>query len=714
VDKRTDVWAFGCVVFEMLTGHAAFGGRTPSDAIAAVLEREPDFSRLPTATPPRVRWLLQRCLAKDRDRRLRDIGDARLEIADPREAGDARPPASARAGLPAARRWGWAAAAAAAGAVLALAVAPWLRPSPVASPRLEPGEPLAAAAGLTRVTFDAGYVEAPTLSPDGRLVAFASDRGGQDNLDIWLQHVAGGDPIQLTRSADEERLPSFSADGGQILFRSEAGRGGLYTVPTLGGVPRLVVEGGIGGRYSPDGRLIAYWTGSQIGFTAGARSYRTFVMPAGGGTSRELEGFTGARFPVWSPDSRFIMVAASRAEVPEAETYDWWVVRPESGDAGPTGAARAFRAAAATELVPAPSAWAGDRLVATVGGQLWSASLGSAPDFSVAGVQRVTFGPGDASQPAASAGGLVAFVGSTSSQNLWAMPLDTETAVVRGEPRQLTQGAGPNARGMFSSDEAQLAFQAYRGKWTILVRDMASGRTADLSLPARPFGPVLSPDGTQVVFPHEDGGASVVATQGGPLRRLCDDCEPGEWVPDGRSVAAAVRIEGVPRVMSIDVATGQSRPLLGGSDVTNRPHFSRDGRWLAFRTTRQTTGSQVFVAPFDSARAADPSTWVSISDARERDARPAGWSPGGRMIYFLSSRDGFRCLYARPWNAPAGRPDGPIQLVRHFHNFRNPSGGGASVISTGAGSAIASGQFVFDYSTTTGDVWMLSLHGAER
>jgi hypothetical protein len=84
------------------------------------------------------------------------------------------------------------------------------------------------------------------------------------------------------------------------------------------------------------------------------------------------------------------------------------------------------------------------------------------------------------------------------------------------------------------------------------------------------------------------------------------------------------------------------------------------------------------------------------------------------MIYFLSSRDGFRCLYARPWNAPAGRPDGPIQLVRHFHNFRNPSGGGASVISTGAGSAIASGQFVFDYSTTTGDVWMLSLHGAER
>ena len=80
VDKRTDIWAFGCVLYEMLTARPAFRGETVSDTIAAILEREPDWSALPAQTPPSIRRLLQRCLEKDPKRRLRDIGDARLEI----------------------------------------------------------------------------------------------------------------------------------------------------------------------------------------------------------------------------------------------------------------------------------------------------------------------------------------------------------------------------------------------------------------------------------------------------------------------------------------------------------------------------------------------------------------------------------------------------------------------------------------------------------
>src|SRR6185436_18373112 len=82
VDRRTDVWAFGCVLYELLTGRRAFGGETPSDAIAAILEREPDWTKLPPSTPPAIRRLLRRCLEKDPKRRLRDIGDARLELDD--------------------------------------------------------------------------------------------------------------------------------------------------------------------------------------------------------------------------------------------------------------------------------------------------------------------------------------------------------------------------------------------------------------------------------------------------------------------------------------------------------------------------------------------------------------------------------------------------------------------------------------------------------
>ena len=82
VDKRTDIWAFGCVLYEMLTGRAAFAGDDVSDTLAAILEREPDWTALPAATPPLIRRLLRRCLEKDRTRRLADIADARLEIDD--------------------------------------------------------------------------------------------------------------------------------------------------------------------------------------------------------------------------------------------------------------------------------------------------------------------------------------------------------------------------------------------------------------------------------------------------------------------------------------------------------------------------------------------------------------------------------------------------------------------------------------------------------
>ena len=86
VDKRTDIWAFGCVLYEMLTGRRAFAGETVSDTIAAILERDPDWSVLPETTPPTIRRLLQRCLEKDTKRRLRDIGDGHFELDEPTDA----------------------------------------------------------------------------------------------------------------------------------------------------------------------------------------------------------------------------------------------------------------------------------------------------------------------------------------------------------------------------------------------------------------------------------------------------------------------------------------------------------------------------------------------------------------------------------------------------------------------------------------------------
>ena len=120
VDKRTDIWAFGCVLYEMLTGHVAFRGETISDTIAAVLEREPNWTALPTATPTNIRRLLERCLAKNPKRRLRDIGDARIELDDALTSERTSPLQTLDAAPRAVRRWRFLALTAAAILVVAL------------------------------------------------------------------------------------------------------------------------------------------------------------------------------------------------------------------------------------------------------------------------------------------------------------------------------------------------------------------------------------------------------------------------------------------------------------------------------------------------------------------------------------------------------------------------------------------------------------------
>jgi serine/threonine protein kinase len=132
IDKRTDIWAFGCVLYEMLTGHQAFPGTTVSDAIAAILEREPDWQRLPTPTPRSVRRLLQRCLSKDARQRLHDIADARLEI----ESGSSEPPMETRRQRVSPRMWVFASLFAVAIAATAFTTGRWVNSRTSEAPML--------------------------------------------------------------------------------------------------------------------------------------------------------------------------------------------------------------------------------------------------------------------------------------------------------------------------------------------------------------------------------------------------------------------------------------------------------------------------------------------------------------------------------------------------------------------------------------------------
>ena len=252
LDKRTDIWAFGCVLYETLTGRVPFKGATVSDTIVAILSGEPDWEALPDATPAGVRVLLQRCLEKDPKRRLRDIGDARIELDQPeRRSGvipaptgqhDVRGSDTALASAPGAR-WrpvyigGLA-------LVLAGLVAAGLRFRSAATPAV----PVTSASEYTQITNFTDSATAPSLSPDGRMVTFI--RGGESflsNGQIHVKLLPNGESVRLTNDAARKYAPVFTPDGSRIAYTRVAPEGwDTWSVPVLGGEPSRLLPNASG------------------------------------------------------------------------------------------------------------------------------------------------------------------------------------------------------------------------------------------------------------------------------------------------------------------------------------------------------------------------------------------------------------------------------------------------------------------------------------
>jgi dipeptidyl aminopeptidase/acylaminoacyl peptidase len=172
--------------------------------------------------------------------------------------------------------------------------------------------------------MNTGLTTDSALSPDGKLLAYASDRGGKGNLDIWVQQVAGGEALQLTHDSADESEPAFSPDGSQIAFRSEHDGGGIYVVPSLGGDARRIVDGGREPRFSPDGSQIAYWTGKSLNFVVNTPGVsRIYIIPSGGGDPLAIQpGFSWARQFRISPDGKQLLFLGVRD--PDS-LPDWWM-----------------------------------------------------------------------------------------------------------------------------------------------------------------------------------------------------------------------------------------------------------------------------------------------------------------------------------------------------------------------------------------------------
>ena len=369
VDKRTDIWAFGCVLFEMLTGKQPFEGETVSDTMARVLEREPDWTALPPATKEPVRKLLRRSLEKDAARRLRDIGDAALEldeVARPEPLPTAQPHAP-HPGLPRPRRSrlvgtllgvGLAVGAAASFGYwrYQMASTGTVQAPPNAGNQPLPTDQTNPTLRSIRLTDTAGLEETPALSPDGRSVAFTSSVKGRRQVFVQ-DRAGGGEPLQITFDDGDHQFPRWTPDSSSLLYFAPANpgdrQGTLYLVAALGGPARPVVASMGGGdlrasdgrlayfrlveerielvtasldgstvtvvstfppagsfmhpRWSPDGKWIAYQRGANL-------NWRLWVVSLEPGSEsrrltdadHELQGFT------WEPDSKGLIYSSTR------------------------------------------------------------------------------------------------------------------------------------------------------------------------------------------------------------------------------------------------------------------------------------------------------------------------------------------------------------------------------------------------------------------
>ena len=342
VDPRSDIFSFGSVLFEMLTGRRAFHGSSKLSTLSSILKEDPKPPSQTGANVPRdLERVLFRCLRKDAERRYQLMKEVRLALEELKEESDSGHLTGAAA--PARPRSRMAVYLSLAATVLAFAgAALWYRSQSAPKPPSE--------LSLRQLTQDAGYTGDPSISPDGKLVAYASDRAGGINLDIWVQQIAAGSqPIQLTKDPADDLAPSFSPDGGQIAFRSRREGGGVFLIPALGGEERVVLRGlYLSVAFSPDGQSIA---ASRDPFAT-----RLFVVPAAGGTPTQIApDFYSALVAAWSPDGKKLLFLGAKKQ---GDRPDLWLADVRGGSTIRLDTGASFAGRVSGQL-PGSASWKG-------------------------------------------------------------------------------------------------------------------------------------------------------------------------------------------------------------------------------------------------------------------------------------------------------------------------------------------------------------------
>ena len=590
VDRRTDIWSFGCVLFELFSGRPAFDGPSTSDAIAAVLDKDPDWDALAVSTPPRVRHLIARCLEKDRRLRLRDIGDALPELT---ENSPPFAPSSLTAPVAASPRARWRRALAGLWLVLTVALAAttmwlWQRAAAPAAPAagLRPVRFALPPPGNARFGSSLPPLETPTIafSPDGTRLAFIATEKGQPSR-VWVRRMEDEEARPV--SGTEDAISVFwSPDGGSLAFFAS---GNLKRVAADGGaavkiadVPRLV---GLSGTWGARGDILfATVQGDDI-----------LRVPASGGIPtpavRRTEGWRRVLWPHFLPDGRRFLYSRF------GDKHDGEVVLVEDG-----GAERPIIDAISLAQFVAPD------IVLVV-------------RESTLLAQRIDLASGRPVGDPVSVEGPVGYSAATG----WAE--------------------------MTASPNGMIAMQTHRDVGHVAIFTRSGVLERNVGAPGGYLAVHVAPDESALLFSRlrpelgtYDIWTTTLARGSETPITTSPGMETGEvWLPGMQSIALAVGTGGPPNLFVRDIVSGRERRLLQSPRFQYPTDASPDGKTIAYQQ-RTTLGTwDVMTVPIDGADAGTP---LFASPASETDLR---FSPAGGQVAWVSDESGRSEVYVAPF-----------------------------------------------------------------
>ena len=729
LDGRTDIFSFGIVIYEMVTGRLPFQGATSGVVFDGILNMTPaPIAAINPTAPAELAHILDKALEKDRELRYQSARELRADLARmKRDTGStgatAAMPAVSTATATTLRRRRLLIPMTLAGIAALLAVAGYFWWSRSERAALATGP-----STLSRVTFDEGLQAEPTWSPDGRFIAYSTNTSG--NFDIWVQPLGGGRAIQVTSDSAVDWQPAWSPDGNSLAFRSERDGGGIFIVPALGGRERKLSAFGYSPAWSPDGSQILVFRTAPLRNVRVVIPHLYLLDPKDGQSRRILEAelatFDSVRGIVWHPDGRRISFLGTRPNdvsgivlaLQPGAVAGFWTQPIDGGPAIRADERGDVRSGLQQLQSVAAVKWApgGDAVYLEGTAQqvrsLWKVDVDAGTLQWTAGPTRLTTGVGhDTEVSIAADGNRLAFVTRTEVSRLWALPFDANTRLVTGDGVPITP-ANMSVSGFDLSPSGTVVYIAERpGKSgnELWARIPGADEPALLTEVLNLFAPRVSRDGMRAAYRASSSNPPSWqlrwrALRGGEERSLPTGIHNVfDWSMDGIRLLS----NGPPPTTGSAVcelpitaaSVTESRPILVDADYNLwQGRYSPDGRWILFNAlSRKEPGVSILgVVPATGGK------WTPLTDATLW-ADKARWGPDGKTIYFISNRESaFFDVWGVSFDPAQGTAVGAeFRVTRH----ENPSRLVAAT--TLAELGVNATSLVVPIVETSGSIWVL-------